>query len=152
MKKTLIISIIILIIIATMGINFINTNIELNGMINDYISYYKDKFMENDEVLIFSINDYDYYINEFSTTKILKSDRSVGDINNAKEAKEQAEIIWKEIFGEEAKKEKPYKVYFDENSKVWYVKGTLPPNYVGGVLNIIMTKKDGKILAIWGEK
>lgn len=151
MKKILIgVILIVLIIIATIGRMFIENNIGFKRILKNYINQYI--FYDKDEVLPFSIEEYAYYINEFPTTKILNSERKVGDINTFKDAKEQAEIIWTEIFGEQAKREKPYKVYFDNNSKVWLVKGTLKSNYIGGVLNIIMTQKDGKILAIWGEK
>ena len=90
--------------------------------------------------------DYSYYISEFSSNEVL------GKIDNAEIAKEKAESIWRGIYGESIKNEKPYQVFFDATNEVWLVSGTMPRNQKGGVANILIQKSDGKVLAVWHDK
>lgn len=95
----------------------------------------------------FSLSEYNNYIKNFP------SDKFLGPIGNQKIAKEKAEFIWVEIYGEQIKKEKkPYIVLFDSNSGVWLVTGSLPKNMDGGVPYILIQQSDGKVLAVWHDK
>lgn len=95
----------------------------------------------------FSLNEYQYFIENFPSDKVL------GNISNASKAKEEAEKVWIEIYGEDVKKDiKPYVVMYDETSKTWLVTGTLPKNMLGGVPNIIIQGNNGKVLAVWHDK
>ena len=61
-------------------------------------------------------------------------------------------MILIEKYGTQIKKQKPYKVFYDETNDVWMVTGTLPSNKKGGVANIIIDNSTGKVLAIWHSK
>ncbi|MEL7570680.1 MAG: NTF2 fold immunity protein [Eubacteriaceae bacterium] len=104
----------------------------------------KDK--TNNVVGEFTLSDYQYFLDNYP------SDKSVKEIDNADEAKIQAEKLWIEIFEKkEIKWEKPYNVSYDPSNKVWLVYGSLPKNYLGGVAYILI-QQNGKVLAIWHEK
>ena len=47
---------------------------------------------------------------------------------------------------------KPYIVSYDKEHDAWYIEGTLPKYYVGGVPNIIIRGEDGRVLALWHTK
>lgn len=98
----------------------------------------------------FNIAEYNNYIAEFPSDKIL------GTVDRAETAKEKAENVWTEIYGDSIKKQKPYKVFFDEANDVWLITGSMPRrlfgDVVGGVANIIIQKSDGKVLAVWHDK
>lgn len=98
------------------------------------------------EVDTFCLQDYSKIIDEFP------SDIVLGPVDDAKTAKKQAEKIWIDIYGKSVKKEKPYKISFDEDQQVWLVQGTLPRNYNGGTAQILIQKSDGKVLAVWHYK
>lgn len=104
----------------------------------------KDK--TNNVVGEFKLSDYQFFLDNFSVNITVK------EINNAEEAKIQAEKLWIEIFEKkEIKWEKPYNVSYDPSNKVWLVYGSLPKNYLGGVAYILI-QQNGKVLAIWHEK
>ena len=94
----------------------------------------------------FSLSDYEKFILEFSSDKIL------GNVDNETVAKEKAMAIWIEIYGEKVLYNKPLKVKFDKNNNIWLIYGSLPENHAGGVPNILIQKHDGKVLAIWHTK
>ena len=94
----------------------------------------------------FTLNEYDDVIANFPSDKLL------GPVTSAKEAKEKAEAVWLEVYGDEVKKEKPYSVAYDENTGTWLVQGHLPWYMVGGVANILIQESDGSVLAVWHEK
>ena len=98
----------------------------------------------------FNLSEYYDIITEFS------SDRVLGPVDDAKTAKEKAEHLWVEIYGEFVREEKPYQVFFDKTNDVWLVTGTLPQplfgEVVGGVAYILLRKVDGKVLAVWHYK
>jgi hypothetical protein len=105
----------------------------------------------NDKFEAFSLDECNYYIENFS------SDRVVGTTDNVQQAKEKAESVWIEIYGEEkTKQEKPYEVFYDEYEEVWLVMGSLPskPFHVslGGTVCILIKKSDGKVLAVWHDR
>ena len=103
-------------------------------------------FHTESKVEKFNVSDYSRYIDQFPSDKVL------GPINSAKIAKEKAEVIWIELYGEEVKQKKPYSVFFDEIHGIWMIQGSLTENWIGGVPYIIIQKSDGKILAVWHEK
>ena len=88
-------------------------------------------------------------------------DMYLGKITDSKTAKEKAEEIWIEFFGEygfeaeEIKSQKPYVVYYDKGNDAWMVHGSLEYSLFkrmkGGCANIIIRGSDGQVLAIWHE-
>lgn len=94
----------------------------------------------------FDIAIYSKYIDEFPSEKIL------GPISDSKTAKEKAESLFREIYGDSIKSKKPYTVSLDEKNQVWLVEESLPKNYDGGVPHILIRKSDGKVLAVWHDK
>lgn len=58
-----------------------------------------------------------------------------------------AVAVWMPIYGkDEIEKEKPYKAVLRDG--IWYVSGSLPSGYVGGVAEAEIAKDDGRILRI----
>lgn len=104
-------------------------------------------FYKNSENKIqdFKLEDYNQEIIQF------KSDKDVTKIENSEDAKNKAEKIWCEIYGNEIKEMKPYKVLYDTKKQVWLVKGTIKENYIGGI-PYILVQSNGKVLAIWHDK
>ena len=94
----------------------------------------------------FKSSDYQYYIDNFS------SEENVGSIIDAKDAIKKSEIIWIKLYGENIKKEKPFKVFYDAKSEIWLVQGTLRSNMMGGGANILIDNDTGKVLAVWHDK
>ena len=94
----------------------------------------------------FKSSDYQYYIDNFS------SEENVGSIIDAKDAIKKSETIWIKLYGENIKKEKPFKVFYDAKSEIWLVQGTLRSNMMGGVANILIDNDTGKVLAVWHDK
>ncbi len=68
-------------------------------------------------------------------------------VPDEKTAIKVAEAIWYPIFGDKIEKEKPFKALLIGDS-VWYVHGTLPPDMLGGTVNIEIQKSDCKILKV----
>ena len=104
---------------------------------------------ENNKVKPFSLNNNRYFlasINEFP------SDKYLGAVLTPEEAKEHAVKEWVALFGEKIYKKKPFRVFFDEETNVWLVEGSLPRGHKGGVPYILIQKNDGKILAIWHDQ
>ncbi|MFR1518742.1 MAG: NTF2 fold immunity protein [Clostridia bacterium] len=98
------------------------------------------------EVKAFEISDYQYYINNFSSEKIL------GSVMDSEAAKKKAEDLWLELYGNNIKKKKPYQVFFDSKNEIWMIQGTLPLNRAGGVPYLLIEMKTGKVLAVWHDK
>jgi hypothetical protein len=87
-----------------------------------------------------------------SNTVDFKSDIKLGNIRDKYDVLTNTERLWKNSFGLDVEKEKPYQIFFDKNERVWLVTGSLPPNWDGGVAHILIREKDGKVLALWHEK
>lgn len=94
----------------------------------------------------FDVTEYDAEINQFPC------DIVVGKVNTKTQAKKKAEELWIELYGAEIKEEKPYKVYYDEEKEVWMVTGCMSFLAKGGVAYAIISKQDGRVLAVWHEK
>lgn len=94
----------------------------------------------------FDVSDYQYFIENFS------SEENLGNISNAEDAVIKAENVWLKIYGEHVKREKPYQVFYDAENEVWLIQGSLRPNMMGGVSNILIENDTGKVLAVWHDK
>lgn len=93
--------------------------------------------------------DLDFYAEEIAQ---FPSDKVLGPVTSAEDAKEKAESVWLEVFGEEVKQEKPYGVSYDKDTGTWLVQGHLPRYMVGGVAHILIRESDGAVLAVWHYK
>ena len=94
----------------------------------------------------FEVHEYQNYLSNFS------SEEKLGAISDIQDLLKKVEMIWIKNYGEHIKKEKPYQIFYDENNEIWLVQGTLRPNMMGGVANIIVEDGTGKVLAIWHDK
>jgi len=97
----------------------------------------------------FTLADYTQNIEKFPSEKV------VGPITDAKQAKEKGTVALMDVFGEEKiLGEKPIRVCYDENTDSWLVYGSLPPIpfMLGGVAKVIIRGSDGAVLALWHEK
>ncbi len=114
------------------------------------IFFRKSEVDISNNISTFKISDYSYYIENYPSEKYL------GLTNSEQIAKEKAESVWMEMYGESVKKEKPYKAFFDKSSNTWLVTGSKSRSFFnntkGGVANIIIQMSDGKVLAVWHEK
>lgn len=71
----------------------------------------------------------------------------VGYVPNGETAIKIAVAVWTTIYGkDQIEKEKPYSAVLREG--IWYVSGSLPPGYAGGVAEAEISKDDGRILRI----
>lgn len=68
-------------------------------------------------------------------------------VPNAETAIKIAEAIWLPIYGESINSKKPFTATLKDSS-VWIVTGYLSPDYLGGVPNIEIRRKDCKILKV----
>lgn len=75
-----------------------------------------------------------------------------GVVPDKKTAISVADTILSSIYGESIKETEPFNVEFDDKYQVWVINGVLKANKVGGVPNIIIQKRDGKIIAVWHTK
>jgi hypothetical protein len=58
-----------------------------------------------------------------------------------------AVAVWSPIYGKEKiEKEKPYKATLTKG--IWYVNGSLPKDWIGGVAEAEIAKDDGRIIRI----
>lgn len=93
--------------------------------------------------------DLDFYAEEIAQ---FPSDKVLGPVTSTTDAKEKAEAVWVETYGEYVKKEKPYGVSYDKDTGTWLVLGHLPKGAIGGVAHILIRESDGAVLAIWHDK
>ena len=96
---------------------------------------------------------YDFNIKDYQDEIVVfPSDENIGEINDINTLMKKIEKIWIKVYGDEIKKEKPYKVFYDEKNDVWLIHGTLPDYVDGGVAYAIVDNKTGKVLAVWHDK
>lgn len=77
------------------------------------------------------------------------ADRSSSDtlIKNSESAVSIAETILVNLYGKAIiNSEKPFECYLVDG--YWYLRGTLPKNYTGGVFEMIMSAKDGRVVKL----
>ena len=96
----------------------------------------------------FDLEDYRTYLENES----FQVDLVLGETETAEDAKEKAEDVWIERYGKDVKSQRPYAVYFDEQSEVWLVTGRLHFWADGGTASILIQKSDGRVLAVWHGK
>ena len=106
----------------------------------------KENLVKNKE---FRLEEYTEYI-ENSDYKYRGSIKKK-TIHNEIDAKEIAQSIWLETYGDKVIKQKPYVILRDDKEKAWLVHGTIEENHMGGVANIIINDV-GEVLAFWHEK
>lgn len=94
----------------------------------------------------FELNEYQDYIDDFSSNEVL------GSIIDSRDAIKKAESLWIDIYGRDVKSNKPYQVFYDSKSETWLVCGSLKPGRLGGVPYALIENKTGKVLAVWHDK
>ena len=132
-KRALLISLCIILVIALI------TGLPL-------VWYYWIRPLQVDD---FVLEDYAYYLEEFSSKKI------VGAITNASDAREKGVAVLTDVYSKDViLGEKPFVVNYDENTDSWLISGSKPPVpfMLGGTAHIIINGSDGNVLAIWHEK
>ncbi|HEX3505944.1 MAG TPA: NTF2 fold immunity protein [Xanthobacteraceae bacterium] len=68
-----------------------------------------------------------------------------GFVPDADTARKISEVVLIRLVGEaQVEREKPLTVSLEDG--VWIVKGTMPPNTLGGIAEVHISKKDGTIL------
>lgn len=95
------------------------------------------------------------------STKYSDNSIHLGPINDAKSAVAEAEKIWNARYGKRTiRNEKPFRVSYDNENRVWYVRGTLKGSNLasflgiskkGGTAYFIVKKDSGEVLAIGHE-
>ena len=74
-----------------------------------------------------------------------------GYVPDAETAIAIAVAVWGPIYGqEETANEAPYRAKLEKG--VWSVRGTLPPEWLGGTVEAQINRADGRILKIWASK
>ncbi len=91
----------------------------------------------------------DEYKQEIATFPPQKSYDSF-NISTGEDALAAAETVIADVYDNVEEKE-PYSVYYDESTKAWMVKGSLPKGMNGGVPYVIFNQ-DGEVLAVWHTK
>jgi len=71
--------------------------------------------------------------------------------HTAKNARDIAQVVWLDIYGNHVLRMKPYKVYYDEDYEMWLVIGRFSLLSFGGEPYLLI-RKDGKIIAVWHTK
>lgn len=103
-------------------------------------------FPKEPEIGTFSLSDYQYYVENFS------SDEKFDNASDIKKVMEEAEMLWKKLYGESVKYEKPYRVFYDSQNDIWLIQTSLKSSLMGGVSNILVQRSTGNVLAIWHTK
>lgn len=75
-----------------------------------------------------------------------------GVVPNQSTAIKIAEAVWKPIYEDSLYAEFPIVAEYDGFTGIWTVRGTLPPNYVGGVPEIMIRAATGEVLYIMHGK
>lgn len=98
------------------------------------------------DVKTFNLSDYQLYIDN-STSK-----ENVGPIQDKKDALEKAENLFIEKYGIRVKLQRPYEVFYDEETNVWLIMGSLRRGWDGGTACVLIQADTGDVLAIWHGK
>ena len=75
-----------------------------------------------------------------------------GVVPNESVAISIAEAVWLPIYGDSIYSKQPFVAIYNESEGCWNVRGSLPPNMMGGVPEISINKSDGKVLFIYHGK
>ncbi len=92
-----------------------------------------------------SVDDSINYKSEIDPFNVYRNQN--GLIPNAKAAVDFAKIIFNYCENGAFNNEKPFDVEL-LNDTVWYISGSLPEGYLGGVAEIFIQKSDGKVLGM----
>lgn len=104
-----------------------------------------------DEIQPFQLESYSEYIEKYP------SDIVVGETCSSNDAKANAKLVWEQVYGETVMENLNYSVYYDKANSAWLVHGKQRlisfgkaiEISIGGVPYIIISQKDGCILAVW---
>ncbi len=94
----------------------------------------------------------DEMLENFAPEKLVGKKIYLDTAETAEDVKEKIEPIWFEIFGEsEIIQQRPYIICINEDESLWYIYGNddYLDGALGGVVNAIVSKEDGEVLAIW---
>lgn len=97
----------------------------------------------------FKLSDYEDMIGKTSR------EESFDPISDIDTLLEKTEKLWVEVYGKDVQDQKPYLVYFDQETGAWLVQGTFhnpDGNKKGGVANILVDHETGDVLAVWHTK
>ena len=78
------------------------------------------------------------------------SDRSVGEVATASQMKTKSLEVLTDVYGYDVYFRFPFCVYFDEENQAWLMRGSFFFEESGPC--IIISKADGKVLAVWDYK
>lgn len=70
-----------------------------------------------------------------------------GMVPNEQTARMIAESVWLPIYGTEIYTELPF-VVSEQGDSAWFVEGSLPRGLIGGTCEILISKKDGRIIYV----
>ena len=125
------------------GFDWLNHNIRSEECATDIVS---GEIYDMNSTDTFNLSDYSIYIEEYATDIVL------GEIKSENTAVEKAGDIFRKVYGESVESKKPYIVFYDKEHDAWFITGTLPAYYLGGVPNVIIHGEDGRVLALWHTK
>lgn len=94
----------------------------------------------------------DETLEEFAPEVFLGEKKYIENFDKPQDAAQNIEIIWFEIYGEEQIiEQRPYIICLNEDESLWYIYGNddFLEDCAGGVVNAIISKEDGEVLAIW---
>lgn len=143
-KKIYIGTIAILLIFCIFLVVVVNHNmVEENNINNSNVDDITNLFSDFDT---FNVNDYQHYIDNYPSKKM------VGNYSSIEDLLEKVELIWIETFGDGIKEEKPFSIQYDKNNNVILVKSSpRDVNSFGGEA-VSIINYDGQVLAIWHYK
>jgi len=126
MKKRKIVLIVVLVIVTiVMSIELYNNHWDRN-----YGSFELDDYRYNYEA------PYDSYV-------------YLGEIKTSADARRKAEKLWKAVYGDWVVLQKPYRVSFDEQNRVWFVSSSYLLTEQAGPY--LLVQENGKVLCVWSD-
>ncbi len=174
MKRTILMTILIIVIGVIMTMGFDNRIIERdfsinaphNGdeefglVINDIVQRVPSPFSDDES----GPDGYKMKLEEAGYNFTEDDALLLGRTDTARDAARKAEGIWVTLYGEDVKWDnKPYIVWHDSKNEIWFVEGSFRGRWIhkimdtftmwfGGVPRIIIQKGDGKVLGVWHTK
>lgn len=116
------------------------------------ISYEKNKKHEKyEEVGKFNFIEYEEQIRKMEPWEKFTPNIVTQRITSNEIAKKEAERVWIDLYGDEVKENKPYKVFYDKQEDTWLITGSLPPGWIGGVPYALI-RTNGEIIAVWHDE
>jgi hypothetical protein len=71
-----------------------------------------------------------------------------GFVPDEKTAISISEILLFRLYGKEILSQKPFKAHLIEDSTIWVVEGTLEAGFKGGVVKMLIQKRDCKVISL----